>query len=394
MRIGMILDDEYPPDPRVENEAIELLKQGHEVFLFCLTYGNEKEKEIIQGIEVRRYKTNKLEYKLSALAYTVPFYSLLMKSKIEDFIKKNNLDNIHIHDIRIAGASFKANKRSKLPVVLDLHENRPEIMRFYPHLQKLYGKLLISIKKWKKKEEEFVRKASKIVVVTKHAKKELIERVGVEGDKIAVVPNTIRSFFYEGKANQISYKKGKEDFIVLYLGDTGTRRGLKTVVLSILKLKKEQNIKNIKFVVVGKPSSYLEKLITDTNLEDQVKLRGWQIDTTFPEWIRIADVCVSPLHRNIHHDTTYANKIFQYMSIGKPLLVSDVIAQKDITEEANAGLIHIAEDVEDFTSKLLLLFNNQKLREDLGNSGKEFVRNHFTWDKTSGELIEIYKNLD
>ena len=38
-----------------------------------------------------------------------------------------------------------------LPTVLDLHENRPEIMRFYPHMQKLRGKLLISIDKWIKK---------------------------------------------------------------------------------------------------------------------------------------------------------------------------------------------------------------------------------------------------
>ena len=44
MRIGMILDKTFPPDPRVENEAIELLKQGHKVFLFCVTYGSKKKK--------------------------------------------------------------------------------------------------------------------------------------------------------------------------------------------------------------------------------------------------------------------------------------------------------------------------------------------------------------
>ena len=42
MKIGMILDDVFPPDPRVENEAITLINSGHEVFLFCLTYGNQK----------------------------------------------------------------------------------------------------------------------------------------------------------------------------------------------------------------------------------------------------------------------------------------------------------------------------------------------------------------
>ncbi len=393
MRIGMILDKEYPPDPRVENEAIELIKQGHDVFLFCLTYGNEKLEEVVQGINVRRYKTNKLEYKLSALAYTFPFYDWFMKPKIKDFVLKNKVDAIHIHDMQIASAVFKANTSTKLPTVLDLHENRPEIMRFYPHLQKAYGKLLISIDKWIKKEEEFVRKATKVVVVTDHAKQELVDRVEVTADKIYAVPNTIRPSFYEGVAKPISYQKESDDFTILYLGDTGTRRGLKTVVLSLLKLRDEKNITNIKFVVIGKPSSYLEKLVADNKLENQVKLMGWQIDTTFPEWIRISDLCVSPLHRNIHHDTTYANKIFQYMSLGKPLLVSDATAQEDVVKNNGAGLIHAAKDVEGFTEQLLKLYSDKELREALGNSGKEFVRSSFTWDKTSKELIELYKKL-
>ena len=38
--------------------------------------------------------------------------------------------------------------------ILDLHENRPEIMKFYPHLQKFPGKFMISSTKWKIKEEE------------------------------------------------------------------------------------------------------------------------------------------------------------------------------------------------------------------------------------------------
>ena len=47
MRIGMILDDVFPPDPRVENEAISLLNNGHKVFLFCLKYGSESTSEVI-----------------------------------------------------------------------------------------------------------------------------------------------------------------------------------------------------------------------------------------------------------------------------------------------------------------------------------------------------------
>lgn len=392
MRIGMILDNVYPPDPRVENEAIELIKEGHQVFLFCLKYDKEKEKEDIKGIQIRRYKTNIFEYKMSALAYTIPVYTRVMKRKIAHFIVNNKIDAVHIHDIRIAEAVFKANEGVRLPVILDLHENRPEIMRFYPHMQKLRGKLLISIKKWKKKEEEFIRKATKVVVVTNEAKKEIIDRVGVLEDKVVVVPNTVRKSFYENTdIPAIPYEKKEEEFTLLYLGDTGNRRGLETVLESMVVLKNK--IENLKFVVVGKSNAQLEKLIKELKLEQYVELMGWRDAKTFPNWVKNSDICLSPLHRNIHHDTTFANKLFQYMSFGKPLLVSDATVQKKLVEEVKAGLVHEERNSQDFTEKVLQLYKDKEARERMGENGKKFVRNHFTWDKTSKDLIGLYNNL-
>ena len=107
MRIGMILDKTFPPDPRVENEAVSLINNGHEVFLFCLNYLSNEENDVINGIQVKRYKSNKITYKLSALAYTLPFYSMIMSKKIEHFLVENSIDVIHIHDMQIGGAVIK-----------------------------------------------------------------------------------------------------------------------------------------------------------------------------------------------------------------------------------------------------------------------------------------------
>ena len=38
MKIGMILDAEYPDDARITNQCDELTKYNHEVHLFCLSY--------------------------------------------------------------------------------------------------------------------------------------------------------------------------------------------------------------------------------------------------------------------------------------------------------------------------------------------------------------------
>ncbi len=383
----MILDKVFPPDPRVENEAIELIKQGHEVVLFCLTYGGEASEEIVNGVKVVRFKSNKLEFKLSALAYTFPFYSYLMKWKITKFLNRFKLDAIHIHDMVVAEAAFKANK-NKLPIVLDLHENRPQIMKFYPHLRKFSSNILISTKKWKLKEEELINKVDKLIVVTEEAKSEVLDRTKINADNIIIVPNTVRKSFY---SNSKFKNQNKKHFSLLYIGDTGERRGLSTVVKCLPELRR--SIKNLRLVIVGKINIDLKNEAVRLKVDDLVDFVGWQDESTFQEFIVKSDVCLSPLHRNIHHDTTYANKLFQYMSLGKPLLVSGATAQKNLIERVDSGLVHEERNVEDFKDKILQLYKDESLRKKLGENGKEFVRNEFTWDKTSRGLINLYNNL-
>jgi glycosyltransferase involved in cell wall biosynthesis len=394
MRIGMILDAAFPPDPRVENEAVSLIKAGHEVFLFCLHYGQQKPSEVINGIHVKRFLSNKLEYKLSALVYTVPLYTFSMMRKIHHFIKENKVEVLHAHDMRIAAAVFNVNKKFKLPVVLDLHENRPEIMKFYPHLAKFPGKYLISYKQWKKKEEDFIFKATKVIVVTLEAKNEILERVPINADKIIEVPNTVRESFYKNpKLLPEIMNKYANNFVLLYIGDTGIRRGLETAIRAIHNIK--YKIETVKLVIVGKNASdtILKKLVKDLQIEPYVDFLGWKDQSLFQSYILSSAICISPLHRNLHHDTTYANKIFQYMSLAKPLLVSDAIAQRKLVEKVACGLVHKERDSEDFSNKVVALYKSKPLRLELGESGKKFVQNEFSWEQTYKKLINLYNNM-
>ena len=83
MKIGMILDAEYPDDARITNQCDELTKYNHEVHLFCLSYKKSfVNNEIIKKINVHRYYCNKLTYKLSALANDLSLYSIFLSKKI------------------------------------------------------------------------------------------------------------------------------------------------------------------------------------------------------------------------------------------------------------------------------------------------------------------------
>lgn len=390
----MILDKTFPPDPRVENEAIALIQNGHEVFLFCLTYENQLFDENYKGIFIKRYQSNKLIYKLSALSYTFPFYRYLLQSKVAHFIQSNNIEALHIHDITISDTVFKANSINNLPIVLDLHDNFPEIMKLYPHLQKFPGKYLIFPKQWKKKEEEFIRNATKVITVSQEFIEEVASRLSLEKGKIVLVPNTVRASFYkEAIIDDSILNRYIDNFVILYLGDTGLRRGLPTVISAMPELKK--HISNIKLVIVGKNTtdSVLKEQVNSLNLADVVDFQGWQNVKLFPSYIKASAICISPLDRNIQHDVAYANKLFQYMSFGKPLLVSNATAQKNLVERTKSGLVHSEKNADEFADKVLQLYQNNELAAILGKNGKRFVEEEFCWEKVSGNLIKLYDEL-
>ncbi len=395
MNIGIILDSHFPPDPRVENEALTLLNAGHKVILYCLDYtGKFPESEIYKGIKVIRHQFSNLVYKLSALAYTVPFYHLILNRSISKFLKTYQIEAVHVNDIQISRAVFWANKKSKLPIILDLHENRPEIMKYYSHVNSRTGKLLIKPNRWKRFEEKSIKKSTKTIVVTKEAKEYYLKNYNINSAQIAVVPNTVRKDFYtEFSINDSVISKFKDTYNILYIGDTGLRRGLMTVLKAVKLLI--PNIPNLKIIIVGKSKTdyVLKQFVSDNEIEKYLSFEGWQNPDTFQSYISISNICISPLHKNIHHDTTYANKIFQYMALAKPLIVSNCDAQENIIKKARAGLIFKNRNSFDFADKTEFLYKNRQQAEIFGKNGQEFIKAEFNWEKTSLELINIYQNL-
>jgi glycosyltransferase involved in cell wall biosynthesis len=395
MRIGMILDKSFPPDPRVENEARILLNDGHEVFLFCLDFEGITNEEKINGIQVRRYGSSSVEYRMSALAYTIPFYAFMLHGRINRFLRENKIQAIHVHDMVIAQAVLKANRSLQLPMVLDLHENRPEIMALYPHLQQFPGKYLISIKKWKRKEESLVRNFDRTVVVTEQSAADLIRRSGIEEQRVIVMPNTVSvDFFGKARIDKTVVERFRTDFVLLYLGDTGLRRGLLTAIEGLDVLRK--SISEIRLVIVGANSTdhVLKKKVEELQLEDKVSFEGWMEESAFASYLTAADICISPLHRNRHHDSTLANKLFQYMAFSRPILASDAIAQKEIIERASCGLIHREQDAEDFAAKCLELYQDKGRRRMFGQNGQRFLVTEFSPEQVGSPLLDYYRSLE
>ena len=396
LSIAMILDKPFPIDPRVENEALKLIEAGYDVHLLCFKSPEHSlSKEVYKGIKVSRIELPNILYKLSALAYTLPLYHRFLKKRITKFIEEIRADVIHIHDLPPARSVFWANRSLQKTIVLDLHENRPEIMKEYAHVQRFPGRILINPSTWKKFERRYMQKADHTVVVTKEAKEYYLLTNKIEDHKIVVVPNSVsQNFSRKSKVDDSIGSRYSNDYVLIYIGDTGWRRGIQTVIRAIPIIKKQ--ISNIKLIILGtsKDRYRLEELAKKQGVTDNVEFLGWINQDEFPSYIRVAKVGLCPILRNVHHDTTYANKLFQYLSLGVPILVSDCTAQRNLTIDYHVGKVHEADNHKDFAETLLEIAAEADNYDQYSKNAISSMQSELSWEHLSVDLIKLYRSIE
>ena len=174
------------------------------------------------------------------------------------------------------------------------------------------------------------------------------------------------------------------------LGNTSKRRGLETVLKAVPEIVK--SITNFKLVIVGS-SSYDQELVElakSYNILKYIDFVGWKNENLFPSYIKAAHLGVSPLNNNLHHHTTYANKLFQYMSLGCPLICSNVEAQKVLLETYNIGLLFKTKNSKDLVQQIFKLYSDDDLRKLMSENCIDVIQNHLNNDIISKSLVNYY----
>jgi glycosyltransferase involved in cell wall biosynthesis len=84
------------------------------------------------------------------------------------------------------------------------------------------------------------------------------------------------------------------------------------------------------------------------------------------------------------------NKIFQFMMLGKPVIVSSVRPMKRVVDDARCGLVFNVGDEKSLADTIIQL-ENKKVRDELGENGKKAVEDRYNWQQTVQALLELYK---
>jgi len=385
MTILMVLDHEFPPDIRVENEMEALIAAGHELHLACYTRKKRVTEEIWNGVYIHRKIISKFIYKSSVGALKFPFYFNFWLKFLKQLWKQHDFDAIHIHDLPLAQVGYELAYKNKIPFTLDLHENWPALLRIATHTQSLLGRLLSSNKQWTSYENSYCQKADNIITVVHEAKERLLN-LGIPSDKIHVVSNTLNLDHFELPTGSPDEKYTT----LLYAGGINRHRGLQYVIEGLQFLKNQKKPVRLWILGTGSYLNELKNLAKALHVEEQVIFMGWKNYTEMQKYFAQSDICLIPHLKTEHTDSTIPHKLFQYMYAGKPVVASNCEPIQRILEETKGGLVYTYNDPKAFAEKIKALSDNSKLYNRLVINGRKAVAEKYNWKNDSDILCQIY----
>lgn len=386
MKILMILDHEFPPDIRVENEIQSLFEAGNQVHIACFTKQKRQKFELANNCIIHRKQISEFIHKTSVGALRFPFYYNFWRKFLKELFDENNFDAIHVHDLPMAKVGFEFAKINDIKLTLDLHENWPALLRVATHTQSFFGKLLSVNSQWEAYEKKYCQLANNVIVVVDEAKERLAS-IGVENNKIEVVSNTLNINDFE-----IPESIPNPEYItLLYAGGINKHRGLQYVIKGVKHVNGLPKKIRIWILGTGSYVDDLKKLAKEEGVDNQVFFEGWKNYKEMQSYFGKSNICLIPHVKNDHTDSTIPHKIFQYMYAGKPMLVSDCAPIKRIVEETNSGLVYKFDDPKAFANSLKkLVESEQYFSEEFISKNQTKVINDFNWTLEAQKLNSIY----
>lgn len=181
---------------------------------------------------------------------------------------------------------------------------------------------------------------------------------------------------------------------IAYIGSICPDRGSKVIIeaLKILKQSKEQ----VLFEAVGPVSAAhkqeLLDLINKYELED-VNYYGYLPAAEAFPIVAKCHVGIVLLRPTANYLESLPTKLFEYMALGMPVIVSNFPLYEKIIAEEKCGLCVDPTNPEVIAESIKYLFENPSKAEEMGVSGRKAVKNKYNWDCEAAKLLEFYENI-
>jgi glycosyltransferase involved in cell wall biosynthesis len=397
LHIVYVWDADYPWDVRTEKTCLALTQAGHDVHIVARNRKHSAPLEILPEATVHRMPSWRfVGRKLDAALGFPAFFSPRWRSLILDTAREVKADIIIVRDVPLCPTAISAGRQLGIPVVLDMAENYPAMMRdiWTAGRHHLTDYLVRNPRLTEIVEKYCIRHADHIITVVE-ASSERLEKLGVPKDRLTVVSNTPPIARTAGRPKESPAQPQPDDRIkVVYLGLLEVPRGLNDLIDAI-KLLHDSGHAEFRAMIIGtgRDESLFHERARALNLPaTDIEFFGHLPHQAALSMVASADIGVIPHHANESWNTTIPNKLFDYMSLGLPVVSSDARPCQIVLEETLAGSTFRTGDPGSMASALLG-YASPSVRTAAGQAGVAAVRSRYNWETDSARLNDLIHRI-
>lgn len=296
-------------------------------------------------------------------------FALLDRPQTEDLV--GGADAVYMPNL-----NFAATKKPFAVTVHDLSFIR------YPHLftakQRIWHSLVRPMR--------LVRRASAVIAVSVHTKRDIVESFGIPEERIHIVhPGVAENFrpVPERETVEVRKKYGLDRPYLLYLGALEPRKNIPTIISAFERLPD-----GIDLVLAG-GSGWMNrpvlKRMADSPAAPRIKRIGYVNENDKPALYSAATAFVYPSFYE-----GFGMPPLEAMACGTPVITSFSSSLGEVV--GDAGLLVDPHSMRELAEAMQEIVSDGLLRERLGERGVERAK-HFTWERSAAQLEEVLGSL-
>lgn len=347
-------------------ECVSLAKAGYDVFLVAQGESYEKDGVHVVGVEKQTGS------RLSRMLFTT--------KNVYKAALSIDADIYHIHDPELLMYATRLINKGK-KVIFDSHENYPAQILHKEYLPKPMRLFIAFI--YQNYEKYILKRINAVVIPCKFGGHNIFENIAKETVYIDNLP--ILSNIFDSN-QKLSYPQVPS---ICYVGGLTYSRG-------ITHLIKASYGAGVKLILCGNfnPIEYHSQLMELPEYEC-VDYRGFlnrdQVVDVYRE--SLIGMCTILNVGQYNKGDNFATKVYEYMSMGLPVIITDSPYARKVMEEYGFGICVQPDNVEEIASAIRYLLDNPDIAKQMGENGRRAVLDKFNWGIEEKKLIKLYDDL-
>ncbi len=229
------------------------------------------------------------------------------------------------------------------------------------------------------------RQAERVIAVSEATRRDVIELLQVDPDRIDVTPLGVDPRFHRPSAEAIvEFREANELSrpFVLAVGTREPRKNLPTLIRAFARMKNEIPHELVHAGGAGWKPEELERAIAETQLGDRLRFVDYVPHEALPFWYSAADCFVMP---SLYEG--FGLPLLEAMACGAPCIAANRSSLPEVVGDA----AYLCEpDVESIANALATVLHDGEQRHQLRLAGPNRAK-QFTWRRTAELTATCYR---